>query len=386
MSHLPIEKLKALKVIVSHENCADGLASAMILKDVLPKAKVVFLQYGTPDHVNLVAEEGMIFCDFSPPPARAQEFVDVGAIVLDHHKTAKAVVALFGDLGVFADEKDDPGVSGAVLAYREVWLPLLTERPKADLPADQQNARTTIEAQLRTEMDNATSRLLKKGVTPEDAKTQVEADTEVAKLKEQLAFKATGPLVDRVSNFARLAGVRDTWQTENPDWSLAREQHEALMFYPQEMWLEAPIFHADNPFVWNSRLSLGKVLVAKFQRGVTKALDGAYRFTANGLSVALFQGASYTSDAAEIAGVDLVIGFAYFVEKQEDMAGWPAGTAKGPKLVVSCRSRGDFDASAFAKSLGGGGHTQAAGFSVNLKAADTNPYTFIEGLVKDYKP
>jgi len=28
----PIERLKAIKTIISHETCADGLASAMILK------------------------------------------------------------------------------------------------------------------------------------------------------------------------------------------------------------------------------------------------------------------------------------------------------------------------------------------------------------------
>lgn len=383
---LPIDKLQAIKTVVSHENCADGLASAMIIKDVLPDAKVLFFQYGSPDLAALPAEAGMIFCDFSPPANRAQEFVDAGAIVLDHHKTAKDVVALFGALGVYADEKADPGVSGAVLAYREVWLPLIAKKPADQLNAEQQAARSTIEAQFRTAMTNATNALIQKGVSPADAKVQVEADVEVAKLKDQLAFQAQGPLADRVSNFARLAGVRDTWQTKDPDWGTAREQHEALMFYPPELWLTQPIFHMDNTFVWNSRMNIGKLLVEKFQRGVVKALDGAYRFTANGLKVVLFQGVTYTSDAADIAGVDLVVGFTYFVEKQEDMTGWPADTAKGPKLVVSCRSRGSFDASAFAKAHGGGGHTQAAGFAVNLKSTDTNPYTFIEGLVKSYTP
>ena len=113
---IPLEVLKAVKTIVAHEKCPDGIAAALILKDVLPEARVIFCQYSTPEHETLAAEPGMLFADFSPPKARVQEFVDKGAVVLDHHKTAKDIVAAFGDNGVFGDEIAEPGVSGAVLA------------------------------------------------------------------------------------------------------------------------------------------------------------------------------------------------------------------------------------------------------------------------------
>lgn len=118
---IPIEKLKAVRTIVTHANCADGTASAMVLKTALYDAEVIFVQHGTADFENLRATDGMLFCDISPPAARVQEFVDAGAIVLDHHRTARSVVEAFGALGVFADEFNEPGVSGAVLAHREVW-------------------------------------------------------------------------------------------------------------------------------------------------------------------------------------------------------------------------------------------------------------------------
>ncbi len=118
---IDVEKLSAVRRVIVHANCADGMASAMILHDALPDAEVVFLQHGTAEFLSLPATTGMLFCDISPPADRVAEFVGVGAIVLDHHKTVRDVVEAFGDCGVFADETKEPGVSGALLAYREVW-------------------------------------------------------------------------------------------------------------------------------------------------------------------------------------------------------------------------------------------------------------------------
>jgi hypothetical protein len=112
--------LRGVRTVVTHDNCSDGLASALLLKAALPEARILFVQYGTPSLVNLAAEPGMLFCDMSPPPGRVNEFVDAGAIVLDHHATARGIVEAFGARGVFGDEKTEPGVSGAVLALRAV--------------------------------------------------------------------------------------------------------------------------------------------------------------------------------------------------------------------------------------------------------------------------
>jgi hypothetical protein len=112
--------LHDVRTIVTHDNCSDGLASALLLKAALPEARILFVQYGTPALVELAAEPGMLFCDMSPPAARVNEFIDAGAIVLDHHATARGVVEAFGARGVFGDENTEPGVSGAVLALRAV--------------------------------------------------------------------------------------------------------------------------------------------------------------------------------------------------------------------------------------------------------------------------
>ncbi len=116
------------KKLITHDNCADGLASAMIVRDAIPDIEVVFAQYGQPSLEALPAEEGLLFCDITPPRARVAEFVDAGATVLDHHKHARDIVEAFGSRGVFADELAEPGVSGALLALR-VWQKVFGESP-----------------------------------------------------------------------------------------------------------------------------------------------------------------------------------------------------------------------------------------------------------------
>lgn len=113
-----------LTKLITHANCADGLATAMIVRDALPEIEIVFAQYGTPSLDDLPATTGLLFCDITPPRERIAEFVDAGAIVLDHHAGQRDIVEAFGVRGVFADEKTAPGVSGAMLAYEHVWRPL----------------------------------------------------------------------------------------------------------------------------------------------------------------------------------------------------------------------------------------------------------------------
>ena len=321
---LPLELLKSIKTIVTHKNCPDGIASAMILKDALPKAEVLFVQHETEIHRNLPVTEGMLFCDFAPCRDRVPEFVAAKAIVLDHHKGQKDIVAQFGPLGVFADEKDDPGIAGATLAYREVWVPLchdLEINPKKD-----------------------------------------------------------------IKDFATLAGIRDTWQTKNPRWNESKEQAAYLMFFGEDECLKWPIFEGKEK--WDFRHQVGKLLSDEHERKVAKTLEGAYRTVIHGLKVVIHQGVTHTSDAAEMlgddCGVDILAGFSYFGEDNSDREDWSPNFGKNLKMIVSTRTRTSFDVSKLAKFYGGGGHTKAAGFSVMVKEDHMNPYTKILSLIHKY--
>jgi len=255
---LPLEKLRAVKKIVCHgPTCADGLASAIILQDALRSnnPEIVFCQYGK-EQEQLKAEPHMLLCDFSPHKDRVQEFVDAGAIVLDHHRWTKDVVAQFGDLGVFADEVDEPGVSGAVLAYREVWKPL---------------------------MENT--------------------------LKGSVEWAA-------VERFASLAGVYDTWQTKDSRWFEGRVQERTLRTFAPKELLGQEDFFATHSW-WAEKLAVGKVLVDKLDAQVDRALRQSYRYnTSKGTRVIIFEDASLTSMAAEVVGdaADLIVGFSYGIE------------------------------------------------------------------------
>ena len=255
---LPIErlaKLKAVTTIVVHDNCADGTGSALLLKSALPDAEVVFVQHGTDAYKNLPAQPGMLFCDISPPAERLQEFVRAGAVVLDHHKTARATVAAFGPDGIFADEGEEPGVSGTVLAYRHVWQPLMGK------------------------------------ASPAEVSTWVE-------------------------NFATLTGIRDTWQNKHPRWIEACQQAHLMHFMPNTEWLKYPLSHLVS--IWETRFAwVAPILDHKHARSVQKSVKRAGRYkTKKGTHLLVMASTSHTSDAAELLGseVDVIVGFGFDVE------------------------------------------------------------------------
>ena len=243
--------LDAVKTIICHDNCADGTASAILLKDAFygKDVNTRFIQYGTEAHKNLQPEPGMLFCDFSPVPERAQEFVDAGAIVLDHHKTARPVVEMFDMHGVFGDEVTEPGVCGAVLAFRHVWVP-------------------------------------RRG---------------------QLAIQKAW-----AAGFATLAGIRDTWQKHDSRWRDACIQGNVLHFLSNDRWLARSLTEIASSWDREFRPT-GEILWDKHQKGIAKTLKGAYHFTTQkGTRVVAFDSLLSSSDAAEALGdeADLVVGFA----------------------------------------------------------------------------
>jgi oligoribonuclease NrnB/cAMP/cGMP phosphodiesterase (DHH superfamily) len=245
---ISLDKLDAVTTLIVHDNCPDGLASAMILHDALPKAEIVFMRHMSPELAALEPKPGMLFCDFTPHADQAQKFVDAGAIVLDHHKSSEATIKSFGENSVYADEALEPGVSGAVLAFREVWRPMC-----------------------------------------------------------RLAGRTRPTAYEKlIEDFATLAGIRDTWQRRSPRWLEACAQAEALLFWPREKWLKC------DAIDWSDLAEIGPVLVQKQQAKVESIVARAYRYTTPvGTRVVVFQGLTTTSDAAELLGedADLVIGF-----------------------------------------------------------------------------
>jgi len=288
--------LKSIKTVVVHTPCMDGLASAMIVQDALKGVEeAVFCAYGK-QQLELKAEPGMLFCDFTPARERVAEFVAAGAYVLDHHVHARDIVEAFGDRGIFSDE---PGVSGAVLAYRHVWCPTY-DAPWAP------------------------------GHTP----------------------------ANHVGEFAELVGIRDTWQKASPDFQRALELHAILEAFPREVWLEDG---AIEVAMKGLRQGLGKALVERKAATIRDIAQlGLVRRSALGADGSGQQvwalscvGPELTSDLAEAArarGVDVLVNLSLTGEKGE------------LKYLVSLRSNDSLDVGALAKRLGGGGHRAAAGF------------------------
>lgn len=313
MGKFTLEQLKSIKSVISHGNrCPDGLASAMIVGDAyqdLPTPEIRVIDHGSKEKETLAPSPGMMFVDFSPPPENAQAFIEAGALVLDHHAKGSSVQAFVAaGLGVFGDEKTDPGVCGAVLAFDHVWKPLRGQN------------------------------------TPIlDAEALV------------------------IQEFARLAGVRDTWQKQDADWIKACEMAEGLRFWPLERLLTMA------PLEWRVYLDpAGPVLWEKKTKTVAKVAEAVYRWTSpKGTRVAAFQGVKLSSDVAEALGetADLVVAYDINCDKGD------------LKLICSTRSRGTFDCGSLALAHGGGGHTPAAGFNVSMTADSPNPYKMIQDLL-----
>ena len=264
---MDLKALQDVKTILVHGNCADGIASAILLHDVLPDARIQFIQYGSPEHKNLKIEPNMLIADFSPQKEHVAELIAAGCLILDHHKGVKDIVAAFGDNGRFGDEETDPGVCGAVLCYQHVWFPLSTAKG---------------------------------------------AD----------CFRGVGEM-QAARDFAILAGIRDTWQRSDYRWSEACAQAEVLNFYPENTWLdlERPFSGYYDNHILLDRMALGKILLDKKAQKVSVAVGKSWRYTTeSNTRVLVFEGTDLTSDVSDTTkDVDLVIGFNYAVEKKHMM-------------------------------------------------------------------
>lgn len=254
---MDISKLKNVTKVVVHANCPDGTASAIILKDALGLSpeQIIFTELSSPEHENLPAEPGMLFCDCTPPHLRVQEFVDAGSLVLDHHKHSRDIVAAFGENGVFADKETQPEVSGARLAFLEVWIPIFNSW-----------------------------------------KTN----------------GSTSPVKEFFDRFSLLAGVRDNWQQENPLWEAARECAAVLFFFPTDHWYKKYI--TDIVDRWEiDYIPLGKILVQKDDERAAGIAEKRWTYRTSSGSVIAIVNSRFISDVADLLEdqCDVLIGFAY---------------------------------------------------------------------------
>ncbi len=342
------DRIRDTRIIVSHAGCSDGILAAALCRDALPNAEVRFVQYG-PTRDALVPDYGMLFVDMTPPESKTRAFIASAAIVLDHHVSQMAQITEFeaAGLGVYADE---PGCSGAVLAYRHVWCP---------------------------------------------------AQHDV--LREDVVL-AGGYGV--VGDLARLVGLRDTWQRDHADFERSQCLHEAVMLLG-ESWASGPFVSEVLYGDWSDRISTGRLLRNRQQRRVAELISEAQEFDVQpvhhatgferilgsppspSLRLLVLPGSSQdTSDAAEMLdgkckrcdGVGRIyLDYGSAANRALPVRECPdCGTSgkrscpdliagfryKGRALLVSLRSHRGVDCSLVAKRYGGGGHRAAAGFSL----------------------
>lgn len=308
----------AIRKVITHDNCADGLASAIVCRAAMPGVEVEFCQYGTSHWRELAPEPGVLFVDFSPPRETAQAWADAGAYVLDHHEHAKDVVELFGERGLFDNER-----CGALLAFEEVYAP------------------------------EKRSGLYESGVH-ESAAARTEWNM--------------------LLHLATLADVRDRWQRNNALWDEANAMNRALMAVHRDVWMESgtiptgPVREFGALMSATERKNAEEVVSSSLE---TTDVDG-FRI---GVCSASAQLSSMIGEVAREQGYDLTACF--FFTRDKDT---------GAKSVVySMRSSDRFDCGAFAKSMGGGGHARAAGFSAPCgQLKDMDPWGALMVLARRF--
>lgn len=251
--------LTSVRKIIVHRGssgpCPDGRASAVILRAALPDVPILEMAYDSPEHKALAPEEGLLFCDFSPPPGRAAAFVEAGAIVLDHHHPDLVKPFEPCGLGVWGDNAK--GESGALLAFREVAVPVLFEGRRGS-PAQ--------------------------------------------------AFRRA------MKTIAQLSAIRDTWKRDSEHWEDACELAAALCL-PQL----PDLLRVTPRGLLELAASVGPMLVANQAVAAGAAAAGAVFMWCCGKRVAVLADHHVISDAAEIIGdkADIVTAYEYVHDKPQ---------------------------------------------------------------------
>jgi hypothetical protein len=331
----------------------------MILKDAFRmlgmSPRIEFLVHGTVEHRRAGRDDSWpLFCDIAPDAATVlDKALHPGAIVLDHHVGARALVEAIPG-GVYADAETEPGVSGAVLAFREVWEPVWRD-----------------------------------GLGELES---LEPDDERLSYNSRIQYAST-------SNFAACIGVRDTWQTNHSQFQRGQWLSKALMCKPASHWLRNGRF----PYLLSVDVEAGRALFEAHEEAVRQAVGQIVGFNVGAdidkgdgrsepVRLVVFQeqatGFRLCSDLAErlraqnstyqyepsIRQIDVVAGFSYVVNKPGEQ----------PRLLYSLRGLGGFDVQRFATANGGGGHKAAAGFSASLDGLlpRLTPYELVRTLLE----
>ncbi len=241
--------LSKINRVIVHGHCHDGMAAAIILYDALG-IEPEFILHSTEEYQELQTTKGMLFCDIAPPEDRFKEFVEAGARVLDHHIGVKHIIDEFGENAIFADEKEEPGISGAMLAFRSVW---------------------------------------------------VKSVDDIDPLKYLI-----------LSRLAILAGVKDTWQIDSTRWYESGCQECMLTFYSWDHW-KAKIDSGDWDFskeyevgqmIYDDRMSKVESLADK----AFTFEDAGYKVAV------FNDPDRYTSEVSEVLrnrGINVIAGFHY---------------------------------------------------------------------------
>lgn len=117
-------ELSKIEHVITHENCADGLACAILIREANKllgtdrEITIEYCQYGIDRHRNAVPRPNTLFADFSPHRETIDAWKEVDPVIFDHHVHAKDIVEQF-PRGVFDNDR-----CGARILYdelAEVW-------------------------------------------------------------------------------------------------------------------------------------------------------------------------------------------------------------------------------------------------------------------------
>lgn len=172
-----------------------------------------------------------------------------------------------------------------------------------------------------------------------------------------LAGNMTKMDLDKWEEFALLCMVRDLWKTGHERWDDACAVAHALLTLPREMFLDTDIDLGDSGF-----MSIGRAIYKRILIHAEKVWKGAIvedvcsSGSSNPIKVAFFNiGKDGMSDTAHVIldkGVDVAAGYFYLMNQ---------GSLH---CTVSLRGNGLVRVSDVARSFGGGGHPNAAGFRI----------------------